>query len=158
MNPSDYHLPPSCPRSWQSLATTPDSAVRYCDDCASTVHWVATPAELVAQAKAGRCVAMAASEPDADMPPDMLWLGFPEGMKYYRLVLTIQRLNARQTYWLFTEIWMRTKPLPEIQHKAARQEIILRDDIHFDEAEKLLGILTELGIQARIESYIPGEY
>lgn len=150
MNPSDYRLPPPCPRSWQSLAATPDSAVRHCDDCDSAVHWVATPAELAAQAKAGRCVAMAVSAPD-DPTPQRAWVGFPQGMIFHNVWLTKQSLTAQQVYCLSREMLQGIYSLYEIRDKAAREEILVIDNVEPSHAKRLIALLAEQGIQARME-------
>lgn len=51
-----------CPRRWSALTRTTTPDVRYCGDCAQTVHLVTTTAAARRLAVAGRCVALAPTE------------------------------------------------------------------------------------------------
>jgi len=46
-----------CPKIWDSLTPTADSAVRHCAQCKENVYFCATDAETIAHARAGHCIA-----------------------------------------------------------------------------------------------------
>jgi hypothetical protein len=46
-----------CPRTWDSLSATADSAIRYCDQCRERVYLCVTDLETIEHAKAGHCIA-----------------------------------------------------------------------------------------------------
>jgi hypothetical protein len=52
-----------CPRRWAELATKDDPKVRYCHVCEKDVFLSATVDEAKANARLGRCVAIARSQP-----------------------------------------------------------------------------------------------
>jgi hypothetical protein len=62
-----------CPRTWDSLAPTTDPKVRSCDECRRDVHFCDDDDELIANAREGRCVAMA--------PPVEAWVTRRAGLE-----------------------------------------------------------------------------
>ncbi len=52
-----YRLKFACPVSWSTMEPTFDPKVRRCDQCARSVHAVATPGEFLSMAARGECVA-----------------------------------------------------------------------------------------------------
>jgi hypothetical protein len=49
-----------CPQSWAALAATDDPGVRFCASCKRDVQLCNTPAEFIAAAEQGHCVAVSA--------------------------------------------------------------------------------------------------
>jgi hypothetical protein len=47
-----------CDKIWDSLRTTADSSVRFCDECQRHVYWCSTEAELATHVVHNRCVAI----------------------------------------------------------------------------------------------------
>lgn len=52
-----------CPRTWNSLAPTPNQQVRHCDDCDRQVHLSRDVREAEMNSRAGHCVALVMPEP-----------------------------------------------------------------------------------------------
>lgn len=47
-----------CPKTWDALGITEDSAIRYCDKCEQNVHFCHTDAQLVDAIHHNRCIAI----------------------------------------------------------------------------------------------------
>ena len=69
-----------CPRSWESIDPTADATVRHCGTCDRPVHLSRDAREAEANARVGRCVALAVP----DEPPSLLrriWNALAAGLR-----------------------------------------------------------------------------
>jgi uncharacterized protein (TIGR02996 family) len=69
-----------CPRRWQQLQPTKDSAVRYCDRCERRVYYCRSVDEAREHAQKGHCIAVdsRAERRYGDLTlPQTMWLGEP---------------------------------------------------------------------------------
>jgi hypothetical protein len=58
-----------CPKNWESLDKTSNSAVRFCNSCSRKVYFCKTQEQLDANSEKGRCVAIEQPRQKIKLPP-----------------------------------------------------------------------------------------
>ncbi|MEN4981977.1 hypothetical protein [Acinetobacter modestus] len=132
-----------CPKKWAELNSTDSAGVKFCSQCHSNVYWACNQNEFDALAKDGKCVAFEFNGFGV--------LGFPDGWIEYKLLITQQKLSAKQLSLLKSNFYQ-TLSFIEIKELHASKDLVIIETGSYEDVSKFSELLLNCGINNRIIS------